>query len=241
MIKEFEGKTEQEAVEKAALELNMEVSDFDVEVVDEGRSGLFFKKPVKIRVTVEDEVEEDSVKSSFQEAFEEELNQLNDNSEEDETPNVSSEVEEGVNKFLTQMISLMGYEAEVSTASIKGTKLTLNIESASSNILIGRKGKNLDALQVIANAFANQMDSNCKVILDSENYRVRHEKQIIRMAYRVAQQVKKTGRSQLLEPMNPFERRLVHTALNDVTGIETKSEGEGLFKQVRVLSSRKRH
>lgn len=135
----------------------------------------------------------------------------------------------------------MGYEADIMTDSIKGTKLTLSIQSESDSILIGRKGKNLDALQVIANAYANQLDSDCKVILDSENYRIRHEKQIVRMAYRTAQQVKKTGRSQLLEPMNPYERRLVHTALNDVTGIETKSEGEGLFKQVRVLSSRKHH
>ena len=67
------------------------------------------------------------------------------------------------------------------------------------------------------------------------------EEQIIKSAYRTAMQVRKTGRSRLLEPMNPYERRLVHTALNDVTGIETKSEGEGLYKQVRVISKRKRY
>ena len=54
-------------------------------------------------------------------------------------------------------------------------------------------------------------------------------------------QVRKTGRSRLLEPMNPYERRLVHTALNDVTGIETKSEGEGLYKQVRILCKRRKY
>ncbi|MDY4888179.1 MAG: RNA-binding cell elongation regulator Jag/EloR [Sphaerochaetaceae bacterium] len=239
MINEFEGKTEQEAVAKAVAELNMDESCFDVEVLDEGHSGLFFKKPVRIKVTVKEETSEE--KSAFQQAFEEELSQFNDTPEEDENPNVDPEVVDKISNFTKEMISLMGYEADIMTDSIKGTKLTLSIQSESDSILIGRKGKNLDALQVIANAYANQLDSDCKVILDSENYRIRHEKQIVRMAYRTAQQVKKTGRSQLLEPMNPYERRLVHTALNDVTGIETKSEGEGLFKQVRVLSSRKHH
>ena len=57
----------------------------------------------------------------------------------------------------------------------------------------------------------------------------------MRNAYKVAEQVKRSGRSRLLEPMNPFERRLVHTALNDLEGIDTKSEGEGLYKQVRII------
>lgn len=234
MIKEFEGRTEQEAVEKAALELNLSASEFEVEVIDEGRSGLFFKKPVKIRVTVEDEPK------SFADALEDEFSTLNGESE-DDTPNVSEEIEQQTIEFLTHLISLMGYEAEVTTTNIKGSKLSLSIESEDSSIIIGRKGKNLDALQVIVNAFANQKDDKVKVVLDSENYRVRHEEQIVRLAYRAAHQVKKTGRSQLLDPMNPFERRLVHTALNDVTGIETKSEGTGLIKQVRVISKKRRY
>ena len=64
---------------------------------------------------------------------------------------------------------------------------------------------------------------------------MRHEEQIIRTAYRVAADVRRSGKSKLLEPMNPFERRLVHTALNDFDGVETKSEGEGLYKQVRII------
>lgn len=236
MYKEFEGKTEQEAVERAALELNMDVSDFEIEVIDEGRGGLFFKKPVKIRVNVKDDV-----KSSFEQAFEEELSQINEMDEDSDAPDVDDEAADKIAAFTKQVLELMGYEADVSVSDIRGSKLSLDVQSEASNVIIGRKGKNLDALQVIVNAYANQIDSDCKVIMDSENYRVRHEKQIVRMAYKAAQQVKKTGRSVLMDPMNPFERRLVHTALNDVTGIETKSEGEGLYKQVRVLSTRSRH
>ena len=64
---------------------------------------------------------------------------------------------------------------------------------------------------------------------------MRHEEQIVRNAYKTAEIVRRTGKSRLLDPMNPFERRLVHTALNDFEGVETKSEGEGLYKQVRII------
>ena len=136
---------------------------------------------------------------------------------------------------------IRGMYTKTTVASRKGKKVNLEISSDSSNIIIGRKGKNLDAIQVLANVYAGKIDSERKIIVDSEGYRVRHEEQIIKTAYRTAMQVRKTGRSRLLEPMNPYERRLVHTALNDVTGIETKSEGEGLYKQVRVISKRKRY
>ena len=69
---------------------------------------------------------------------------------------------------------------------------------------------------------------------------MRHEEQIVRNAYKIAEIVKRSGRSKLLDPMNPFERRLVHTALNEYDGVETKSEGEGLYKQVRILPTKKK-
>ena len=103
-------------------------------------------------------------------------------------------------------------------------------------MIIGKKGKNIDALQLLANVYAGKLGrEDIKVILDSENYRIRREESLVRIAYESAEQVRRTGRSILLEPMNPFERRIVHTTLNDIVDIETKSEGEGLYKQVRVM------
>lgn len=141
--------------------------------------------------------------------------------------------------FVATVLDKMGYEGRVSIGFRKERKLGLNIESDNSNIIIGRKGKNLDAIQLIANVYAGQLDPDMKVIVDSENYRMRHEEQLIRMAFKTAEQVRKSGRSKLLEPMNPYERRLVHTALNDFGGgVETKSEGDGLYKQIRVSNER---
>ena len=234
MTRDFEGKTEQDAINQAIEALHIEREDFDVEILDNGRRGLFKKANVKIRVHIDSaEVEEDN---SPVMAEDEDIEQ---EEEEDLEPN--EELESSLCDFIDGMIAHMGYESKTTVSSRKGRKVNLEISSESSNIIIGRKGKNLDAIQVLANVFAGKIDSERKIIVDSEGYRIRHEEQIIKNAYRTAMQVRKTGRSRLLEPMNPYERRLVHTALNDVTGIETKSEGEGLYKQVRVISKRKRY
>ena len=235
MTREFEGKTEQDAINQAIEALHIEREDFDVEILDNGRRGLFKKANVKIRVHIDSDSDEEEVKVPFV-ADEEDYDQED---EEDLEPN--EELEESICAFIDGVIEHMGYESKTTVSSRKGRKVNLEISSDSSNIIIGRKGKNLDAIQVLANVYAGKIDTERKIIVDSEGYRVRHEEQIIKSAYRTAMQVRKTGRSRLLEPMNPYESRLVHTALNDVTGIETKSEGEGLYKQVRVISKRKRY
>ena len=235
MTREFEGKTEQDAINQAIEALHIEREDFDVEILDNGRRGLFKKANVKIRVHIDSDSDEEEAKVPFV-ADDEDYDQED---EEDLEPN--EELEESICTFIDGVIEHMGYESKTTVSSRKGRKVNLEISSDSSNIIIGRKGTNLDAIQVLANVYAGKIDTERKIIVDSEGYRVRHEEQIIKSAYRTAMQVRKTGRSRLLEPMNPYERRLVHTALNDVTGIETKSEGEGLYKQVRVISKRKRY
>jgi len=213
MTREFEGRSEQEAISKAVEELQIEREDFDVEILPPKRKSLF-KKNVRIRIYFNDGNEE--------------------NDDDDEAP-INSELEEDVIQFVTTLIKKMGYNATVSVNFRKERKLGLNIESDSSSILIGRKGKNLDAIQLLTNVYVGRLDQDQKVIIDSENYRLRHEERIIRMAYKTAEQVKYSGKSKLLEPMNPFERRLIHTALNDFEGIETKSEGDSLYKQIRII------
>ncbi|MGH0054003.1 MAG: RNA-binding cell elongation regulator Jag/EloR [Sphaerochaetaceae bacterium] len=225
MMKEFEGRTEQEAIAKAIEELHIEREDFDVEIVEPVRKGLFKKSNVKIRIHFDDgsNLEPDAIEADEEMELDQPFN---------------SELEDKLLSFVATMLEKMGYEGSVSVAFRKERKLGLNIESDNSNIIIGRKGKNLDAIQLLANVYAGQLDPDMKVIVDSENYRMRHEEQLIRMAFKTAEQVRKSGRSKLLEPMNPYERRLVHTALNDFGGVETKSEGDGLYKQIRISNER---
>ena len=130
----------------------------------------------------------------------------------------------------------MGYEVKVDIMFREEKKMGIKLESSSSSILIGRKGKNLDALQLLLNVYAGKLGhEDMRIILDTENYRIRREESLVRLAYTTADKVQSTKKSILLEPMNPFERRLIHTTLNDIPDIETKSEGDGLYKQVRVF------
>jgi len=214
MVREFEGKTEQEAIASAMAELKLEQDELDIEIVDSGKRGLFKKSNVRIRVYLNDDTAQESEAS-------EEIGDV-------------EEFEQQVIDFLTTLLEKMGYPGFVKINYRKEGKLALNVVSDHSSIIIGKKGKNLDAIQLIVNVYAGQLNPGVKVIIDSENYRMRHEEQLVKLAYRTAEQVKRNGRSRLLDPMNPFERRLIHTALNDMEGVTTKSEGEGLFKQVRI-------
>lgn len=230
MFCDFEGKTEEEARAKAIETLNLEDGNFDVEILENSKKGLFKKAYVKIRVYYG---EEENLSMEDESTFSDRDN----SSTESYIPN--NDLENKVIDFVDNLIIKMGYEGKASIAFRSENKIGLNIESIDSSILIGRKGKNLDALQLIANVYAGNIDPSIKIVLDSENYRMRHEESIVRNAYKTAEQVKRSGKSKLLDPMNPFERRLVHTALNDFDGVDTKSEGEGLYKQVRIIPTRK--
>jgi spoIIIJ-associated protein len=212
MIKEFEGKTEKEAIDKAITALGLERDEFDVEIVETQKSGFLFKKgKVIIRVHVGPD---GTVVGDF-------------------IP--ENDFEHAIVDFVENVIDKMGFPGKVSVAFREEAKLGLRIESEHSGILIGRKGKNLDAVQLLANVVAGKLTNDeVRVVLDAENYRVRREENLIRMAKKIGDQVRRSKGSKLLEPMNPFERRLVHTALNDLDDVDTKSEGEGLYKQVRV-------
>ena len=231
MYKDFEGKTEAEALENAKIALQLgDSDDVYVEVLEQTKKTLFKRGYVKLRVYYGESVEEDMTASE-----ENTSSPAPGNTLEPENDN-----ERKVIAFLEKLIEKMGYSGKVTINFRKDQKLGLDIESDSSSILIGRKGKNLDALQLLVNVYAGNLDEDLKVVIDSENYRMRHEELIVRNAVKAAEYVKRSGRSKLLEPMNPFERRLVHTALNDFDGVDTKSEGDGLYKQVRIVPMKRR-
>ena len=227
MTYEYEGKTEKEAIELAASELNLERDQFDVEILETQKNSLFKKGYVKIKIhTFDDEGNKNS---------------YDDNVHENHTrivadPLPQGEFESKLIEFITSVIEKMGYDVKVSVSYREDKKLGIKLESSHSSILIGRKGKNLDALQLLANIYAGRLGhEEVRVILDTENYRIRREESLVRLAYTTADKVRSSRNSILLEPMNPFERRLIHTTLNDIPDVETKSEGDGLYKQVRVL------
>ncbi len=227
MIREFEGKTRAEAIEKAIAELGLNQDELDVEILEEGK-GLFKKGPVKIRVVIEDESSAD-----------EEVSQESSSSEVAPAPKVVLESDEKTDiilDFLEELLEKMGYPGECSIYLKEDNKIGINIVSNDSGIIIGKKGKNLDAIQLLVNVFAGKLDmDNVKFLLDIEDYRNKREKSLESLAERTAIQVQKSKGSRLLDQMNPYERRIIHTTLNEYDDIHTVSEGEGLYKRVRVF------
>lgn len=232
---EFEGRTEEEAIEIAARELGVARDEFDVEIMESQRSGFLKKGKTRIKVQVRSSLPSNPVPRRRTEkpapaepALERKPRAVVD-------AVATGEFEEKLLAFVRTTVETMGYNCKASILFREELKLGIRLESESAAILIGKKGKNLDALQLLANVYAGRLGrEDLRIILDSENYRIRREEAIVKMAYEVAERVRSTRNSVLLEPMNPFERRIVHTTLNDIVDIETKSEGEGLYKQVRV-------
>jgi spoIIIJ-associated protein len=219
MVQEFEGRSEKEAIEVAARELGLERDAFDVEILEAQSGGIFKKGKVRIRVHA---AGAESPRPARTSPIAE--------------PLPADEFEAKILEFTKRLVEGMGYTCEVAILFREEKKLGIRIDSEHASIIIGKKGKNLDALQLLVNVYAGRLGrEDTRVILDSENYRIRREESLVRLAYETAEEVRKRRQSVLLEPMNPFERRIIHTTLNDIVDIETKSEGEGLYKQVRVF------
>lgn len=142
--------------------------------------------------------------------------------------------------FLQQLLGKMQIEGTVLAAEMDGG-LRLNIESGTDGLLIGRHGDTLDALQYIVSLYANRNRKETgmvRVTVDTEGYRARREDALRSMARRSAARVVKTNRPMAMEPMNPYERRVLHSALQGFRGVTTHSEGEEPNRRVIITPER---
>jgi len=207
VIKEYEGRTERDALRKAAEDLGVDASKLKIEVLSEKSRFFSFGNAVKIRVYMDD-MEEDTSKR--------------------------------VEEFLTGLFRTIDVEVTIRTFE-EIDKLYVELVSESAGLIIGKRGKTLEALQLLMNIIVNKSRKNWKkIVLDIENYRDKRETTLTELAVKVAEKVKRTGRSQLLEPMNPFERRIIHMALQNDPLVITKSEGSGNLKKVKIFLKRRR-
>ena len=135
------------------------------------------------------------------------------------------------------LLSYLGFSIKFISCEIRDDgKLYLEMSSTHAGHIIGRKGKTLESLQFLVNLMVEKfLKEPPKILLDIEQYRSRRENQITSMAIKSAEQVVKSGKSKLLNPLNPYERRLVHVALQERDDVTTESQGNGVYKRVRIL------
>jgi spoIIIJ-associated protein len=233
---EFEGKTTEEAIENASRELNLSVEELQIDIIEPGSAGIFGlvgSKKAKIKVTVKKQlITEVNAGVSTQVSKEVSAEASTELGKDDETGlGLAKEA-------LENILALIPIETTVSADRIDGN-IALNIEGDKSGLLIGRKGKTLDALQFIVNKIVNKaLDKKVRVVVDSENYRQRRKESLTQMALRMGDKAKRIGKPVTTNPLNPRERRIVHLTLKEDVNLDTKSKGEGLLKKVVIIPKR---
>ena len=145
-------------------------------------------------------------------------------------------VADGAIEFLTQIFDAMGMDVSIKSEYNEGEQeLSLELEGGDMGILIGKRGQTLDSLQYLTNRVANKtQDGYVRVKLDTEDYRRRRKETLENLAKNIAYKVKRTKKPVALEPMNPYERRIIHSALQADRYVTTHSEGEEPYRRVVV-------
>ena len=144
----------------------------------------------------------------------------NKNSEHDE-------IVEKAKSYLTDVTAMMNVTVSVEAKADEEGNVRVDMQGDTLGILIGRRGETLDALQYLTSLYVNRgREDYTRVTIDTENYRAKREEALTRLANRMANRAVKTGRKVVLEPMNPYERRILHSALQQNDAVTTHSEGE---------------
>lgn len=207
------GKTVEEAVKLALEELNTTEDKVIIEVLEEPTKGILGlgAKPALVRVAEKNSVE----------------NEVND------------VIENGIDKkqlakdVISDITSHLGLNI-TSEVEDKDEALSINLNGENLGLVIGYKGETLDALQLITNVIVNKNGEYKRVEIDAQNYRAKRRETLTALAHKKARDVVKYGRNITLEPMTPYERRIIHTALQDDTKVTTASVGTEPFRKVVI-------
>ncbi len=152
---------------------------------------------------------------------------------------VEEQTIKAVEQFLKDTLKAMDMDVEITSSIDEDGALYVDMKGEHMGILIGKRGQTLDALQYLANRVANKHQSGyVRVKLDTENYRARREETLKHLAKNIAHKVKRNRRPVVLEPMNPYERRIIHSALQSDPYVTTHSEGEDPYRKVVVTLKR---
>ena len=136
--------------------------------------------------------------------------------------------------FLQEMFQAMGIQVSIET-QLKDKQLSIELSGEEMGVLIGKRGQTLDSLQYLVSLVVNKGNSPYdSILLDTENYRQRRKETLESLAYNLAKKVKQTKKNVVLEPMNPYERRIIHSSLQNDRYVTTYSEGEDPYRNVVI-------
>ncbi|MBQ8658162.1 MAG: protein jag [Clostridia bacterium] len=229
---EFTGKTVEEAVENGLKELGITRENADIRILEEGKKKLFGSVKARVEIaaknaeTATETIEKEETQT---ETVEEKIVESAANSTEGMTDG------ERAVAFLDGLFEILHITACTELVS-EGDKIEINVTAANTTSIIGKRGATLDAVQTLAGAVANTgRDDYKRVVVDCENYRENREATLKKLAENLAAKATRLEKKIKLEPMNPYERRIIHSALSQIEGVSTQSEGKEPNRYIVVI------
>ena len=255
------GKTEDEAISKALEQLGLDRVDVSVEILERAKSGFLGlgSCPAKVRVSYGEEEEPVVIPAAPEKKPEQPKKPAPEKRPErkpkpekpekvekapkaapvqDLGEEVDDEKAQAIRKFLTGLLAQMESEAVIKVYQPEKGRYKVILEGQNLGALIGRRGETLDAIQQLTSYSVNRTGGRVRIQLDAEGYREKREQSLQHLARKVAAKVVKYRRSVTLEPMNAYERHVIHTALQDVPGVTTYSTGVDPNRRVIVAYDR---
>jgi spoIIIJ-associated protein len=220
---ETEGKTVEEAINKACEELKVSREDLEIEVLTNASSGFLGlgAKNAQIRATVKEAAPAAGEGTGLP------------------TDASSQAAAETAKKTLQDILKLLGMEAGVQLTE-EPERIVLNIAGDGSGLLIGRKGQTLDALEYLINKIVHKgAEDKKRIVVDTENYRSRREESLVQLAQRLGDKAKRLGRPVTISPMSAHDRRIIHLALEEDKTLRTRSTGTGLYRKIVISPEKK--
>lgn len=224
---EYSGRTVEEAIELGLQELNVARENVEITVLEEGKKKLFGSVKAKVKIGVAQATAETETAVSEEKVMEEPACETATKSE-------LTDGERAV-EFLNGLFEVLKMEAEVTLVK-EAEKIEINVNAANTTKIIGKHGETIDAIQTLASAVANTgREKYARVVVDCENYRENREATLEKLAENLAQKAMRLQKKVQLEPMNPYERRIIHAKLSDYEGVKTVSEGKEPNRYIVVV------
>lgn len=254
MEKEFSAKTIEEAKELAAKEFGVSADEIEFDILEQPRKTLFgglkgearvnaiyepaAEEPKK-RIFEDDDEDEEAAEESAPEALDDE--QSDDEEEalpEDFDVSKSLKVKTAI-EYLTAVLKALGLEKFTITPEKRGGNVVLDIKGEKLGVVIGKRGETLDSLQYLTILASNRTEESfCRISLDCNGYRDKRRETLDALARKTSAKVIKQGRKIALEPMNPYERRIIHSCVAEIEGVSSRSTGSEPFRKVVIYADK---
>ncbi|MBE5899598.1 MAG: protein jag [Lachnospiraceae bacterium] len=239
----FEAKTVEEAITNATVSLGITSDELDYEVVEKGSSGFLGLNSKNAVINVwkkSDVVEEENNEVPVEDTKEDNSVETKEETKEDSKKKnsvVDPKAADEAKVFLQDVFSSMNLTVDIKTSiDEENNILEIELEGPEMGVIIGKRGQTLDSLQYLTSLAVNRkVDNYTKIKLDTEDYRNRRKATLENLAKNTAYKAKRNKRSVSLEAMNPYERRIIHSALQDDKYVTTHSEGEEPYRHVVVV------